>query len=303
MEIHHLKLVKTIVEEGNLTLASKKLFLTQSALSHQLKEIESRLGTQLFQRIGKKMILTQAGEKVLNSAKIILKEIDSAKIEIKKLVEGNSGIIRLSTECYTTYHWLPRLMKLFQREFPKIELQIVTEATDDPISYLLDGKLEVAVVSFNKSDYEGNAHLNFTELFTDELILIASKNNSITKRHSIVAKDFKDQTLITYTTPKQNLDIYQKVLNPARVIPKKTIKLELTEAIIGMIKAEMGISVMARWAAEPYLLNNDDLIGVPFRENVMRRTWYAATLKPENQPKYIPTFVEYISGKAVFNYK
>ena len=125
MEIRYLKLVRAIVEEGSMANAIEKLHLTPSALSHQLREAELQLGTKIFHRINKKLILTEAGEKLLAASHIILKELDKVQREIKEIISGETGVIRISTECYTSYHWLPALMKKFHTEFPSIEIKIV----------------------------------------------------------------------------------------------------------------------------------------------------------------------------------
>ena len=84
MEIRHLRLVKEVAEKGSLTKAMDKLFLSQSALSHQLKEIESQLGAPLFHRINKKLVLTGAGKIILESAEKILEELEQAEISVKR---------------------------------------------------------------------------------------------------------------------------------------------------------------------------------------------------------------------------
>ncbi len=91
MEIRHLKLVKAVAEEGSLTNAGKRLYLSQSALSHQLKELETMLGASLFQRVNKKMLLTQAGRRVLQTATSVLMEIDKTKNDIDRFVNGDGG--------------------------------------------------------------------------------------------------------------------------------------------------------------------------------------------------------------------
>lgn len=190
MEIRHLKLIIAASEEGSLTAAGKKLFLTQSALSHQLKEIETEYGVPLFQRIGKKMILTQAGERVLASAKIVLDEIDRTNVELKNFSAGDRGILRISTECYTCYHWLSKLLKSYHSQFPNVELQIVAEATRQPLSYLLEGKLDAAIVSQSELNLVEKSNLKAKKLFTDELVVVASKNNKLAKKHIFVRKIF-----------------------------------------------------------------------------------------------------------------
>ena len=85
MDIKHLKLVKTVEEEGSLTKAGDKLFLSQSALSHQLKEMETQLGASVFHRLNKKLVLTSVGKIVLQSAHKVLQELEKAKIEVNRL--------------------------------------------------------------------------------------------------------------------------------------------------------------------------------------------------------------------------
>ena len=107
MEIRHLKLIREVARTKSLSKAKDSLYLSQSALSHQLKEVEGQLGTQLFHRVNKQLILSTAGKMVLDSAEKVLTELESTERSIKKYVSGQSGTIRLATQCYTCYHWLP----------------------------------------------------------------------------------------------------------------------------------------------------------------------------------------------------
>ncbi|HSS95429.1 MAG TPA: LysR family transcriptional regulator, partial [Terriglobales bacterium] len=101
LEIRHLRLLAAVAETGSVTEAGKRLHLTQSALSHQLRDAEEKLGTALFLRLGKRMVLTPAGEKLLCSAEKVLEELKTAESQIAGLNGGTRGIIRISTECYT----------------------------------------------------------------------------------------------------------------------------------------------------------------------------------------------------------
>ncbi|MEZ0130006.1 AAA family ATPase [Flavobacterium sp. LBUM151] len=138
MEIRHLRLIKAIVEEGSITKAIDKLHLTQSALSHQLKEAEYQLGTAIFLRMNKKLVLTKAGEKIYELANEILDKLAQTETQIKQMVFGEHGEIRISTECFSSYHWLPHVLKQFHLLYPNVELKIVTEATHIPLQKLLD---------------------------------------------------------------------------------------------------------------------------------------------------------------------
>ena len=107
VEVRHLRLVAAIADSGSLTRAGDRLHLTQSALSHQLRDIESRLGAALFLRVGKRLVLTPAGERLLASARDVLDRLQQTELEIRELGKERGGVLRLTTECYTCYHWLP----------------------------------------------------------------------------------------------------------------------------------------------------------------------------------------------------
>src|SRR4029077_5322245 len=145
LEVRHLQLVAAIVDEGNLTRAGRRLNLTQSALSHQLLDIEERLGVALFDRVNKRMVLTDAGQRVLESARRILEELGQTEDDVHLYATNRRGAVRLTTECYTVYHWLPTVMKRFEQKYPEIELRIEVDATDAPFEALAAGSLRVAV--------------------------------------------------------------------------------------------------------------------------------------------------------------
>src|SRR4030095_5593455 len=119
LEVRHLKRVETVAKEGGLTRAANRLHVTQSALSHQLRDIEDKLGTPLFLTLNKKMLLAQAGERLLGAAPSVLDGMHRVEKDIRQIALHREGILRISTECYTCYHWLPPVLKPFNREFPR----------------------------------------------------------------------------------------------------------------------------------------------------------------------------------------
>src|SRR5512147_2584524 len=129
LEVKHLKLVQAVHEERSITRAGSRLHLTQSAISHQLKEIEDRLGAQLFQRARHDMVLTPAGKRVLDAAAMILEELRRTEEDVAQMAGRQGGSVRISTQCYTAYHWLPQLMKEFTRKHSHVAVHINVDAT------------------------------------------------------------------------------------------------------------------------------------------------------------------------------
>ncbi|RYU95333.1 LysR family transcriptional regulator [Emticicia agri] len=289
MEIRHLRLIKAIVEEGSITRAIDKLHLTQSALSHQLKEAEYQLGTKIFLRTNKKLILTQAGEKLYQTAKEIIDKLSDTEKEIKQLVYGEIGEIRISTECYSGYHWLPSVMKQFQKLYPNIDLKIVMEATHYPLQKLLANALDIAIVSDPLKDNT----IKYLELFQDEMMMVVSENHAWANKKFVVAEDFTNEHLLIHSLPLETVTVHQFLLAPANLSPKKITPLPLTEASIEMVKADMGIMSMANWALKPYL-KDTSLKAIKIGKNGLKRKHYVAIMNNRTYPQYFHHFIEFL---------
>lgn len=289
MEIRHLKLIREVAETQSLTKAKDTLFLSQSALSHQLKEIESQLGTPLFHRVNKKLIITGAGKMVLESAERVLSDLEQTELSIKKYISGDSGTIRLSTQCYTCYHWLPSLLIDFNKEFPKIEVEVLLDNNCDIEDQVLDGKIDIAILS----EVSDRPNLKYHELFRDEVLAVVPANHPWTRKPYVEAEDFADQNVIIHSYPLETVSLFTQLLVPAGVTPKKVTQIQVTEAMIELVKANMGIKVVAKWIIEPYLKDNS-LAVVPITKKGMHRRWYAITLDKEDSPQYLENFAHHL---------
>jgi LysR family transcriptional regulator for metE and metH len=282
-------LIKAIVEEGSITKAIDKLHLTQSALSHQLKEAEYQLGTKIFLRINKKMVLTKAGEKLYEIANEIIDKLSETELKIKQMVFGEFGEIRISTECFSSYHWLPSVLKQFHHLYPNVELKIVTEATHYPLQKLLDNIIDIGIVSDQIKDDK----IKYLELFQDEVVMVVSENHPWVNKKYIVAEDFTNEHLIIHSLPMETVTIHQLVLAPAKIIPKKITALPLTEASMEMIKADMGVMSMAKWALQPYLKNNP-IKAIKIGKNGLKRKHFIAIREDKQYPDYFNHFIAFL---------
>lgn len=289
MEIRHLRLIKAIVEEGSITKAIDKLHLTQSALSHQLKEAEFQLGIKIFLRTNKKLILTKAGEKLYEIANEILDKLSETELQIKQMVFGEFGEIRISTECFSSYHWLPSVIKQFHDLYPNIELKIVTEATHYPLQKLLDNVIDIGIVS----DQIKDDRIKYLELFQDEVVMAVSNEHPWANKKYVIAEDFSNEHLIIHSLPLETVTIHQLVLAPAKITPKKTTPLPLTEASIEMVKANMGVMSMAKWALQPHLKNNP-IAAVKIGKNGLKRKHFIAIRNEKKYPDYFNHFIGFL---------
>jgi len=285
LEIRHLRLLAAVAEHGSVTEAGHRLHVTQSALSHQLRDAEEKLGTALFLRLGKKMVLTSAGEKLLGSARKVLDELRAAESQIEGLNGGTRGVIRVSTECYTCYHWLPPVLKRFHAKYPGVEVNIVLEATSRPIAALLEGKLDVAMTSCPVH----NRSLRFTPTCEDELVVVMDPRHRLASSPHIQPRDLAGEPVFCYP-PKEESTLVLRVLRPARVEPARVMEVPLTESIVDMVSAGLGVALLARWAVKNYVASGK-IVTRSLNKSGFRRRWYAVTLRDQVMTPYMTEFL------------
>jgi LysR family transcriptional regulator for metE and metH len=292
LEIKHLRLVSAIARTGSVTRAGDLLNLSQSALSHQLRDIEDRLSAPLFHRVGKRMVLTPSGEVLLRTAQQVLDLVGRTEAEIRKSGKSDAGLLRITTQCYTCYHWLPGLLKEYRLRHPHVDVQVDADATPRPIKSLLEGRIDLAIVS----DRVRDRRLVERPLFEDEVLVIMPPNHRLASRTYIEPHEFAEETLIIYP-PKEESTLLQRVLGPAGVTPKALQQVQLSEAIVELVKAGLGVSTMARWAIEPYVRAGAIRTARLTRKGFKRR-WSAVLLRDMAGAPFAKDFIDLIVRRS-----
>src|SRR5687768_11647815 len=127
LDSRHLRLIAEVARTESVTRAADRLNVTQSAVSHSLRELEDKLGTRIFIRSGRRMLPTPAGRLIADAADHVLQEISRLEARVEQLARHTAGGLRVCTHCYTGYHWLPSLVKALKRRHPTFELHISAE--------------------------------------------------------------------------------------------------------------------------------------------------------------------------------
>ena len=294
LEVRHLRLVSEVAAHGSVTRAAERLHLTQSAISHQLRDIESRLGTALFYRMGKRMVVTPAGERVLRSASSILDDLRRAEEDIRQIAREGTGILRLCTQCNTGYHWLPPLLKTFAARYPQVEVQIAVEATTRPIEALLEGKLDLAVVTHEIDD----KRVHTRPLFRDELVLVVNPEHRLAGRRHVPITELATEHLLIYSSSRHDSFVLRRVLDPAGVEPARVSHLMLTEAILEMVKANLGVTIIAKWSVLP-AIQSGAVRAISLGPKGVFRQWSAATVRGAAEPRHLIDFIQLLSTPSL----
>jgi LysR family transcriptional regulator, regulator for metE and metH len=294
LDLRHLRLVAAIAEAGSVTRAGDRLHLTQSALSHQLRDVEGRLGTPLFTRLGRRMVLTPAGERVRQAASRVLDEVRRAEEDVGQLARHGAGSIRVCAQCNTAYYWLPPLLARFERQHPAVEVRILPEVTTRPVEALFEGTLDVALLIDEVED----PRLRIEPLFGDEHVALVAATHRLANRSWIVPADLAGEHLVLYSTDPKDSFTLGHVLAPAGVTPARVSSVQLTEAIVEMVRAGLGVGVLPRWSVEPSLAGGAIRALRITRRGVVRR-WSAAQLKAREEPPFVRDFLGLLKAQAL----
>jgi LysR family transcriptional regulator, regulator for metE and metH len=293
IELRHLRLVRALAREGSLVRAAPSLHLTQSALSHQLLKIEEAAGSRLFVRTRKSMQLTAAGRRLLSAAETVFNELDATGRDLAAMQGTAAGSLRVSTECTTCYHWLPDVMTALSRKFPSVEVEIDIEASRRPLQALLSGELDAAIVYSERND----RRLSFRQIFKDELVIIVSPKHRLASKQYVEAADFAGEVLLYYGGVDDDSTVARQILAPAGVRPAKLKKVPLTEAIIEMVKAGHGVSMIPNWSALPYV-RSGELAALRLTRKGVFRHWKLALRATQTKCDYLVEFGDLLARQS-----
>ena len=286
MEIKYFRLIKTISEEGSIANSAEKLFLTQSALSHQLRELEERLGFKVFLRTRNKWKLTDEGNELYKLGNSILDSIERGFKNIEQLQTGSSGTIKVSTECYSFYQGLSSFIQKMGLLYPDINVDLILEATHQPISKILSKEIDIAIVTSKPLDDK----LSSIEVYEDEIFAIIHKENSLKSVDFLQANDFSNVHLIIHSFPLETVSVYEQFLKPNSINPLKISAIPLTEVALEMVDANMGIICMPKWALKSFTLS-ENLIFKKIGRNGLKRVHHLVFRKSDITKKYINDFI------------
>lgn len=286
MEIKYFKLIKTIAEEGSLANSSSKLFLTQSALSHQLKELELQLGFKVFFRTRNKWTLTEEGTELYHIGNNVLESIEKGLDNIKQIQTKSTGSIKVSTECYSFYHGFPNFIQKMGRLYPEIIIDLILESTHQPIEKLQSKEIDAAIVTAKPTD----RNLFCLKFFEDEIFAIMHKENPLSNKRHLIADEFCSQHLIIHSYPLETVSVHEQFLKPHKVSPLKISAVPLTQVALEMIDSNLGITCMPKWALKAFKLS-ENLVYKQIGSKGLKRNHYLVIRKSDENKKHINDFI------------
>jgi LysR family transcriptional regulator, regulator for metE and metH len=248
LELRHLRTLVALRESGSLVEAAERVFLTQSALSHQLKDLEEKIGSTLFVRKTRPVSFTTAGKRLLRLADDVLPLFHSAERDLERIGGGEVGRLFMAIECHSCFEWLLPAINTFREHWPDVELDISGAFNFAPLPALARGDLDLVITA----DPVWELDLNYRPLFCYEAQLAVGPKHPLATHEWIEPRDLAGETVITYPVEQSRLDLFKQFLAPAGVEPAHVRQAELTTMIIQLIASGRGVACLPNWALHEY---------------------------------------------------
>ncbi|MEP6849454.1 MAG: LysR family transcriptional regulator [Acidobacteriota bacterium] len=240
MEIRQLKAFLAISEAKTFTAGARRVNITQAAISMQIRQLEDEVGIPLFTRTPRRVILTQAGEFLLERARKILREHDSAIAEIAEVAGAEFGRLRIgsSSSMFTT-NQLPGIMQDLRQKYPNAELTVSSGTSQTLVEKLMHGEIDSAFVSLPVE----NSNITTDLLFSDEIVAIAHPKHPLAKEKFVSAATLAGEKLILGERGGNTRRMIDDFFAAANVKPNITMELSRQEAINQMVENNLGVGI------------------------------------------------------------
>lgn len=276
LDVRDLRLVLALARAGTTAKASRVLHVTQPAVSRALLALEEKLGARLFDRTQRGLVLTPAGERLHAGATSVLVELGELEAVVRSPVPPPCRL-RVVCECYTAYHWLPSTLVSLRRAMPELTIDLAIEHTAAPVAGLEVGAIDVALLTTSAI----SRGLVERPLFSDEIVFVVGEGHPLARRKVLTRADLRAHPLITSPTPPtESRWFVQRVFGRAR--PSLRVdRVPLTEAMMDLARAGLGIAVLSEWIAAPHLARGG-LVRKRLEGRPLERPWRLAW-RPEQQ--------------------
>jgi DNA-binding transcriptional LysR family regulator len=268
IDSRQLRAFVTLARTGSFTLAAKELFLSQSAVSHSMKALETDVGCRLFDRVGKKVLLTQAGETLLSHAGKILHEMAAARAGLEQLGKWGMGRLRVAAGSAICQYVLPGVLKSLKEKFPKC-LVLVEQTEPARVFDLI--RANVVDMAFTLQPREDD-QIAFEPLFTDELMFAVAPEHPWAQSGHVVRAEIPKQSYALQRKNTQTFRVIEDYFHEEEMVLNTVIEAGSVEAIKELVKFGLGVGILAPWTARREA-QEGSLILLPLGRRKLKRTW------------------------------
>jgi len=262
MNLRDLKYIVEVAREKNFARASEKVFVSQPALSMQIKKLEETLGVEIFERDKQNFLITPVGAEIIKKAEIILQESEEIKMIAKNSKDPHKGEIRIGAFPTVASYFLPNFIKNIHKKFPHLKIFLIEAKSDELITKLKSGELDLCLLAMPIAD----DNLIGEKIFSEKFLLATPKGHPFSKKSKIQIKELKKQELMLLEDGHCMRDQALEICSMVKAFENQDFRATSLETLRQMVANGTGITLIPEIA-----VRSDDKIAyvkifnAPFR--------------------------------------
>jgi LysR family transcriptional regulator for metE and metH len=286
LERIHLEILTAIKTQGTLTKAADSLCLSQSALSHSIKKLEGQLGTSIWQKDGRNLRLTAAGEYIQTLANRVLPQFCHTELLLEQIAKGQMGSLRIGMECHPCYQWLLRVIQPYLGKWSNIDIDVRQEFQFGALGALLSYEIDILITP----DPLFKPKIEYIPVFNYEHRLVVAASHPLANQDSVKPEQLSNEVLFSYPVEPLRLDIFSQFLNPAKCSVKKHKIIETTEIMLQMVAAGRGVCALPGWLVNEHA-KSLPIKSLRFGEQGINKQIFVGVRKDEQHIDYLRDFI------------
>jgi DNA-binding transcriptional LysR family regulator len=291
VELHQLRYMAAVAKAGSFTRAAEELYLAQPSLSVQVRKLEQELGVPLFERLGRSVRLTHAGELFLEHAQRALAEVAEAKERIADFRNMTQGRLALGTLPSVGAHLLPSVLAAFRQAYPGVQTSLLElDVSADVERMVHDGQLDLAVIRIPRT----RSDLAEQPLGREPLVVVVPPGSELADRATLSLLDLADHEFVAMRPGHGLRELMDGVCQQAGFTPRVTVETGQLSIVCGMVQAGVGVSVLPRLAA------GQDMVTVPLSDDFAFRelgaVWRLRQPLPPSTAAFLRLLRKRVSG-------
>ncbi|MGK7892036.1 MAG: LysR substrate-binding domain-containing protein [Leptolyngbyaceae cyanobacterium] len=291
--LHQFKVFEATARHGSFTRAAEELFLTQPTVSMQVKQLTKALGLPLFEQVGKRLYLTDAGRELYATCQDIFEKLDQLEMQVADLKGMKQGRLRLAVITTATY-FFPRLLGPFCQQYPGIDVSLVVTNHEQAIQRMSNNQDDLYVMSqppYHLLDIDAEPFLD------NPLVVMAPKTHALAHKRNISLERIAEEPFIMRESGSGTREAIQELFAKQGIDVRVRLELGSNEAIKQAIAGGLGLSVLSCHTLTPEGNSSDltilDVDGFP-----IERKWYVVHLSGKKLSVVASTFLDYLQAEA-----
>lgn len=254
MDTQWLQAFVAVAESGSFSRAAENLHLTQPAISKRIAALEERHGTELFDRIGRRVHLTEAGQTLLPHARRVLYELEDSRRALSRLADGISGRLNIGTSHHIGLHHLPPLLRHYTQQYPAVDLDIDFMDSEQAIHAVEQGRLELAIVTLPP---ETPARLSMDVIWPDPMAVVASPNHPLASLKRVRVDQLAKYPALLPDAQTYTHNIVRKAMAEHGLSPRVRLATNYLETLKVLVSVGLG------WSALPLTMTDEHVLALP----------------------------------------